>query len=141
MCSTVIRRILASGAFAVRETETYLVVLIWVYENNGHFTHFNLIIRSISYLYLLYIPQDVHPWSGTLSCMISSLSTSTHIYRNYRLHVRFCGPSVFPVRLVFPVRKPFWMDKSFKANQRGTGTVFFRWSHPVPNPNQARRIG
>ena len=47
----------------------------------------------------------------------------------------FCGPSVFPVR------KPFWMDTSFKANQRRTGTVLFRWSHPVPNPNQARRIG
>ena len=79
VCWTIIRRNFSSGAFGVHATARYLVVLIWVYENNGHFAYFNLIISSISYLYFLHLPIDAHLWSETLLYVIWSLSLIAHV--------------------------------------------------------------
>ena len=54
--STVIRRIHSSGACGVPVTGGYLVIFIWVDEIYRYLIYFNLIISSISCLFLPYIP-------------------------------------------------------------------------------------
>ena len=84
VCWTIIRRIFSSGAFGVHATARYLVFLIWVYENNGHFAYFNPNISIISYLYFLHIPIDTYLWLDTLLWVICSLSLNTQVYPHYR---------------------------------------------------------